>query len=218
MLLLESVRELIDAKGFAVGNVDITIIAQKPKLAPYITQMRGNVAQALGVDEAAVNVKATTTSGWGLPDGKKALRLRQSACYIKNKSYFTDYHIRKTRRVQKMKLSQMHFRTLREVPTEAEIPSHILLLRAGMIKKVAAGIYSYMRWAGERSARSSRSSEKRWMPRVQRRSTRRTCSLQSFGKSQDAGTLTDRKCGGSRIETIANSASVRPRKRCLRIL
>ena len=43
-----------------------------------------------------------------------------------------------------MKLSQMHFRTLREVPTEAEIPSHILLLRAGMIKKVTAGIYSYM--------------------------------------------------------------------------
>ena len=43
-----------------------------------------------------------------------------------------------------MKLSQMHFRTLREVPTEAEIPSHILLLRAGMIKKVAAGLYSYM--------------------------------------------------------------------------
>lgn len=43
-----------------------------------------------------------------------------------------------------MKLSQAHFRTLREVPTEAEIPSHILLLRAGMIKKTAAGIYSYM--------------------------------------------------------------------------
>lgn len=43
-----------------------------------------------------------------------------------------------------MKLSQMHFRTLREVPNEAEIPSHILLLRAGMIKKSVAGIYSYM--------------------------------------------------------------------------
>ncbi len=43
-----------------------------------------------------------------------------------------------------MKLSQMHFKTLREVPTEAEIPSHILLLRAGMIKKTVAGIYSYM--------------------------------------------------------------------------
>lgn len=43
-----------------------------------------------------------------------------------------------------MKLSQMHFKTLREVPTEAEIPSHILLLRAGMIKKTVAGIYTYM--------------------------------------------------------------------------
>ena len=43
-----------------------------------------------------------------------------------------------------MKLSRMHFKTLREVPKEAEIPSHILLLRAGMIKKTAAGIYSYM--------------------------------------------------------------------------
>ena len=43
-----------------------------------------------------------------------------------------------------MKLSKSFFRTLREVPNEAEIPSHILLLRAGMIKKTAAGIYSYM--------------------------------------------------------------------------
>ena len=45
---------------------------------------------------------------------------------------------------KKMKLSQAHFKTLREVPNEAEIPSHILLLRAGMIKKEAAGIYTYM--------------------------------------------------------------------------
>ncbi len=43
-----------------------------------------------------------------------------------------------------MKLSQMYFKTLREVPTEAEIPSHILLLRAGMIKKTVAGVYTYM--------------------------------------------------------------------------
>ena len=43
-----------------------------------------------------------------------------------------------------MRLSKTFFKTLREVPNEAEIPSHILLLRAGMIKKIAAGIYSYM--------------------------------------------------------------------------
>ena len=43
-----------------------------------------------------------------------------------------------------MRLSKMHLKTLREVPNEAEIPSHILLLRSGMIKKTVAGIYSYM--------------------------------------------------------------------------
>ena len=43
-----------------------------------------------------------------------------------------------------MKLSKMHLRTLREVPTEAEVPSHILLLRAGMIRKLASGIYGFM--------------------------------------------------------------------------
>ena len=43
-----------------------------------------------------------------------------------------------------MKLSKMHIKTLREVPAEAEIPSHILLLRTGMIRKLASGIYGFM--------------------------------------------------------------------------
>ena len=43
-----------------------------------------------------------------------------------------------------MRLSKMHFKTLREAPTEAEIPSHILLLRTGMIRKLASGIYGFM--------------------------------------------------------------------------
>ena len=43
-----------------------------------------------------------------------------------------------------MKLSKMHRKTLREVPAEAEIPSHILLLRTGMIRKLASGIYGFM--------------------------------------------------------------------------
>ena len=84
MLLLESVRELIDAKGFAVGNVDITIIAQKPKLAPYIMQMRGNVAQALGVDEAAVNVKATTTERLGFAGREEGIAA-EAVCLLYQK-------------------------------------------------------------------------------------------------------------------------------------
>ena len=51
-----------------------------------------------------------------------------------------------------MKLSKMHIKTLREVPAEAEIPSHILLLRAGMIRKLASGIYGFMPF-GWRSVR-----------------------------------------------------------------
>ena len=65
LLLLAEVRRLIAEKGFAVGNADITIIAQRPKIAPYITQMQANVARTLGVDKDRVNVKATTTERLG---------------------------------------------------------------------------------------------------------------------------------------------------------
>ena len=48
MILLKKVKELIDQKGYTVGNVDITIMAQKPKLAPYIEEMRKNVERNAG--------------------------------------------------------------------------------------------------------------------------------------------------------------------------
>lgn len=65
MLLLENVRALLAENGYVVSNTDITIIAQKPKLAPYIGQMRENVANALGLDARRVNIKATTTEKMG---------------------------------------------------------------------------------------------------------------------------------------------------------
>ena len=65
MLLLEHVMGIVRAKGFFVCNADVTIVAQKPKLAPYIEQMRKNVAAALGVDVDCANVKATTTERMG---------------------------------------------------------------------------------------------------------------------------------------------------------
>ena len=65
LLLLAEVRRMIAEKGFAVGSADITIIAQRPKIAPYITQMQTNVTQTLGVDADRVNVKATTTERLG---------------------------------------------------------------------------------------------------------------------------------------------------------
>lgn len=63
--LLKCVMELLRQKGYRVGNVDITIIAQKPKLRPYIDQMRSTLARAMEVDVDAVSVKATTTEQLG---------------------------------------------------------------------------------------------------------------------------------------------------------
>ncbi len=63
--LLEEVVRLVGDKGYSVGNADITIIAQKPKLLPYIQQMREAVANALSVEVDRVSVKATTTEKLG---------------------------------------------------------------------------------------------------------------------------------------------------------
>lgn len=65
MLLLARVRDMLTEKGYTVGNVDATILAQRPKLAGHIPQMRRNIAQVLGVEEDCINVKATTEEGLG---------------------------------------------------------------------------------------------------------------------------------------------------------
>ncbi len=63
--LLRNVAAKISAKGFTVGNVDATIIAQAPKMAPHIGAMVANIAADLGIDASQVNVKATTTEKLG---------------------------------------------------------------------------------------------------------------------------------------------------------
>ncbi len=65
VVLLKHVCGLVREKGYEIENADITIIAQKPKLLPYIPAMRKNTAEAMGVLEDAVNVKATTTEKLG---------------------------------------------------------------------------------------------------------------------------------------------------------
>lgn len=65
LLLLEKCAMLLRDEGWTVSNIDATVIAQKPKLAPYIGQMRVNIAAACGLDTNAVSVKATTEEGLG---------------------------------------------------------------------------------------------------------------------------------------------------------
>ncbi len=63
--LLSYVLHLISENGYCIMNIDATIIAQKPKMAPYIEQMRKNIAETLQIETAQINVKATTEEGLG---------------------------------------------------------------------------------------------------------------------------------------------------------
>ena len=64
-VLLRTVKKLLDEKGYRISNVDVTLLAQKPKLKPYIPQMMENIAADLALDISRVNVKATTEEGLG---------------------------------------------------------------------------------------------------------------------------------------------------------
>lgn len=63
--LLKEVGKLLEKNNYKIGNIDATIIAQKPKMAPHIEKMRHNIADALNIDFNQINVKATTEEGLG---------------------------------------------------------------------------------------------------------------------------------------------------------
>lgn len=65
MLLLRQVVGLLQKHGWQINNADVTIMAQRPKLAPYIEQMAANIAREMRIERSAVNVKATTTEKLG---------------------------------------------------------------------------------------------------------------------------------------------------------
>ena len=65
LTLLSEVLRLLTEAGFRVNNIDATIVAERPKMAPHIPAMVANVASTVGVDRSAINIKATTTEGMG---------------------------------------------------------------------------------------------------------------------------------------------------------
>ncbi len=65
LLLLKEVRRLIEEKGYQIGNLDATVIAQKPKLAPHLVAMRRNLAETLEISIDQINLKATTEERLG---------------------------------------------------------------------------------------------------------------------------------------------------------
>lgn len=81
--LTEHVVSLLKEQGWQVNNVDVTIIAQRPKLAGYIPAMRAKVAQVLGIDEERVNVKATTTEKLGFTGRGEGIAAEAVASLVK---------------------------------------------------------------------------------------------------------------------------------------
>jgi 2-C-methyl-D-erythritol 2,4-cyclodiphosphate synthase len=65
LVLLSKTGELLKAKGLRVANIDVTIMAQSPKLSPFIPEMKKRISRALGVESTQVTIKATTTDGLG---------------------------------------------------------------------------------------------------------------------------------------------------------
>ncbi len=65
LLLLGKTNELLKTKGFRIVNIDVTIIAQSPKLSLFIPEMRIRIGQVLGIDSTQITIKATTTNGLG---------------------------------------------------------------------------------------------------------------------------------------------------------
>ena len=84
MKLLARVAEVLDEKGYAIGNIDATVIAQKPKLAPYIEQMRRRMAEVCGIDMEQLSVKATTEEKLGFTGSGEGIAAH-AVCVIERK-------------------------------------------------------------------------------------------------------------------------------------
>lgn len=80
--LLKHVGELLKKNGYTVGNIDSTIVAQRPKMAPHIPQMRHNIAEALGIDVNRVSVKATTTEHLGFEGREEGISAQAVALIL----------------------------------------------------------------------------------------------------------------------------------------
>ena len=84
-VLMEQVWAIVKEKGYTLGNVDCTIIAQKPKMAPHIEPMRKRIAELLEADVEQVNVKATTTEKLGFTGREEGIAAQAAVLLIKRK-------------------------------------------------------------------------------------------------------------------------------------
>lgn len=82
LILLQEVGKLIKEKGYKIGNIDATIIAQKPKMLPHIPTMRENIARVLEIEVDQINVKATTEEGLGFTGSMEGISSQSIALLL----------------------------------------------------------------------------------------------------------------------------------------
>ncbi len=90
LVLLKRVGDLLSEEGYVIENIDSIIIAQKPKMAPHIEQMRKNIADTLGLDISRVNVKATTEEGLGFTGTGEGISSQAVALIMSVENYIYD--------------------------------------------------------------------------------------------------------------------------------
>jgi len=86
LLLLEKTVGIVGANGYETGNIDVTVIAEKPKIAPYISEMEKKIAGALGISEDNVNIKGTTTEKLGFTGREEGIAAQAVCMIYSNKS------------------------------------------------------------------------------------------------------------------------------------
>lgn len=84
LILLEKVKETMNERGYSLSNIDCTVIAQVPKLSPYIEEMRANIANVLKTDIDRINIKATTEEGMGFTGAKEGI-CAHAVCILEEK-------------------------------------------------------------------------------------------------------------------------------------
>lgn len=85
MILLARVGDLLKEKDYSIGNIDATIIAQKPKMAPHMDSMKNNISKTLKIDLDSLNIKATTEEGLGFTGQGLGISCQAIALIYKNK-------------------------------------------------------------------------------------------------------------------------------------
>lgn len=84
LILLEQTKKLISERGFEIGNIDTTVVLERPKISPFVPEMISKLAEVLSIDSADISIKATTTEGLGFTGREEGVAAYASVLIYKD--------------------------------------------------------------------------------------------------------------------------------------